>query len=152
MEIKKNLTKVWNFLSPKPSLSNKKAFVFSLDVIIAVTVVMSVLIVSMFYITKAGDESISTLQTIRIGSDILAVLDYDGTLDTLSALNIEEKLDVILPINYHMKIKIDCINQDPIIAETTDTLPTNRLIASGKRVFVTNTGEYCIADFNIWLK
>ena len=129
-----------------------KAFVFSLDAAIAITVVVFILAVSTFYITKSGGESVSKLQTIRIGSDVLAVLDNDGTLGTLSLETIRIELNRILPINYHMRIRANCRNQGPIIAETTDIFPKDRFIGAGKRVFVSNTGKHCIADFSIWLK
>ncbi|MAG08759.1 hypothetical protein CMO89_04745 [Candidatus Woesearchaeota archaeon] len=129
-----------------------KAFIFSLDMIMAIIIVMSILIVSTFYITKASDETVSKLQTIRIGSDVLAVLDYKGVLDTLSVEDIEVELNRILPINHHIRIKVSCNARDPIIVETTDIFPKERFIGTGKRVFVTNTGRSCIADFTIWLK
>ena len=129
-----------------------KAYIFSLDVIIAVIIVMAVLIVSTFYITKAGGESVSKLQTVRVGSDILALFDHDGTFDNLSVDKIEVELNRVLPINYHMRIKLNCIGKDPLVVETTDIFPKDRFIGSGKRVFVTNSSDYCIADINIWLK
>lgn len=129
-----------------------KGFVFSLDIIIAITIVGAMLLVSTFYITKAGGESVSKLETIRIGADVLALLDYGGSLDTLSVDVIEVELNRILPINYHMRIKILCRGDNPIIVETTDIFPKDRFIGVGKRVFVTNTSKYCTADFGIWLK
>ena len=129
-----------------------KAFIFSLDVIIGSIIVASILVVSTFYITKAGEESISKLQTIRTGYDVLALLDYDGTLDTLSVEKIEVELNKLLTINHHMRIKAQCVGQNPIVVETTDIFPKDRFIGTGKRVFVTNTTKYCIADFSIWLK
>ena len=129
-----------------------KAFIFSLDVVIAIFVVMSLLVVSTFYVTKAGGESVSKLQTIRLGYDMLALLDYDNSLDTLSAGVIETELNRILPINYHIKIRANCKDRDDVVVETTDAFPNNRFIGSGRRVFISNAGDYCIADFNIWLK
>ena len=129
-----------------------KAFVFSLDGMMAITIVASMLLFSMFYITKAGDESVSKLQTIRIGYDVMAVLDNNGALDGLSVEDIGIELNRVLPINYHMRIQANCKEQDPIIVETTSAVPDNRFIGAGKRVFVTNTSKYCIADFGIWLK
>jgi hypothetical protein len=120
--------------------------------IIAIIIVAALLAVSTFYVTKAGGESVSKLQTIRIGADVLALLDYDGTLDTLSVGSIEIGLNTLLPINYHMRIEADCIGQGPIIVETIDTSPQDRFIGGGKRVFVTNTSKYCIAGYSIWLK
>ncbi len=133
-------------------LFGNKAFVFSLDVMIAITVVASILLLSMFYITKAGDESVSKLQTVRVGYDMLALLDNNGALDTLSVDSIAIELNRALPINYHMRIQANCKEQDPIIVETTGSFPKDRFIGAGKRVFVTNTSKYCIADFSIWLK
>lgn len=129
-----------------------KAFIFSLDIIMAIVVVMSLLMVATFYVTKAGGESVSKLQTIRIGADVLALLDYGGTLNTLSVGNIEVELNRILPINYHMRITANCKGQDPLIVETIDISPDNRFIGAGKRVFATNSSEYCIARYSIWLK
>ncbi|MEA2036064.1 MAG: hypothetical protein U9O94_01040 [Nanoarchaeota archaeon] len=133
-------------------MSRNKGFVFTLDATLAVVILIPLLAFSAFYITKAGGESVSKLQTIRIGGDVLAVLDYDGTLDTLSVESIEIGLNRILPINYHMRINVKCENQGPIIVETTDVFPKNRFIGAGKRVFIANTDEYCVADFRIWLK
>jgi len=118
----------------------------------AMIVVMSILVVSMFYVTQAGDESISKLHTVRTGYDILAVMDYGGTLDTLSVETIDTELNRVLPINYHIRIILNCAGQDAIVIETTDIFPNKRFIGAGKRVFVTNTGKYCIGDFSIWLK
>jgi len=132
--------------------SGNKAFIFSIDVMIAVSVVAIIMIISAFYLVKAGDESISKLQTIRIGSDILALMDNDGTLDTLSVEETGTELNSLLPINYHMRIRIRCNGQESVTVETTGAIPNDRFIGSGKRVFVSETGNYCLADFNIWLK
>ncbi len=132
--------------------SGKRGFVFSLDVIIAIFVVTSILAASTFYIAKAGEDSVSNLQAIKVGSDIAAVLDYDGTLDTLNVDIIEVELNRVLPINNHMMIRIECSGQDSFVVETTDIYPNDRFIGTGKRVFVTNTGINCIANFEIWLR
>ena len=129
-----------------------KAFIFSLDIIVAITIVMSLLVVSVFYVSKAGSDSVSKLQTVRIGADVLALLDYNGTLDTLSSDQMDVGLNSILPINYHMRISANCMGQSPIVAETTDDYPTNRFVGAGKRVFVTPSNQYCIANYEIWLK
>lgn len=128
-----------------------KAFIFSLDVIIGIMIVSSIFVASTFYIIKAGDESISKLQTIRTGYDVLALLDYQGTLDSLSVETIEIELNQLITINHHMRTKIKCVGQNPIVVETTNMFPKDQFIGTGKRIFVTNN-NYCIADFSIWLK
>ncbi|MFH2028665.1 MAG: hypothetical protein ABIJ08_05975, partial [Nanoarchaeota archaeon] len=129
-----------------------KGFIFSLDMIIAIGVVMSVLAVAAFYVTKAGDISAPRLQTSRIGSDVLAVLDHSGALDSLAVGTIETELREILPVNHDMIIEVMCEGIDPIIVETTSIFPSDGFIATGKRFFVTQKSEYCIAGYTIWLK
>lgn len=129
-----------------------RAFIFSLDIVIAIAVVMSLLMASTFYVSKAGGESVAKLQTIRIGADVLAILDYNGTLNTLDLPKMEVELNNMLPINYHMRIRSSCKGQGPLVVETTDDYPTDRFVGSGKRVFVTNSSQYCIATYSIWLK
>lgn len=129
-----------------------KAFIFSLDVVIAIVVVMALLVVSTFYVAKAGSESVAKLQMIRVGSDVLALLDHTDSLDSLFVDFIEIDLNTILPANYHMRIKVYCEGEGTLAVETTDTYPSDRFIGVGERVFVTDTYDYCMASYNIWLR
>ena len=121
-------------------------------IIVGIIIVAIILVFSTFYVTKAGDESVSKLHTVRVGSDILALLDNNGAFDSLSAESIAIELNSVLPINYHIRIRVQCDGEEPIIVETTDIFPNDRFIGTGKRVFITNADEYCVAGFSIWLK
>lgn len=142
MKIKKQL---WNLNS------GDKGFILSFDAVMAVFVVLIILIVATFYATRASEDSLSKLQMIRTGNDILAILDYDGTLETKSAATIEEGLNELLPTSYHMMIEIKGKTFGPMIIETASEMPTDRFIGSGKRMFNKNA-EYYIARYWIWLK
>lgn len=57
-----------------------KGIVFSLDAAIAVTVVIILLINTSYYFSTASRESVSQLHLIRIGNDVLHMLDLNGDL------------------------------------------------------------------------
>ena len=122
-----------------------KGFVLSLDIAMAVFIVILFLIVANQYVNR-DDNSLSSLQMIRVGSDIMAVLDYKGVLNSLNSGAIKEGKDALLPVNYGMKIKIDCNNVDTL-EEVKE-----KLVGSGERIFVVNGERYCIGRFWIWLK
>ena len=58
----------------KQRQSDKHGVVFSLDAAIAVTVLIIVLINSAYYLSTSSRESLSQLQPVRLGSDILRFL------------------------------------------------------------------------------
>ncbi len=151
----------WNLHFGKNKIRNK-GFIFSLDAAIAIVVVMALLIVSTFYVTKAGSESVANLQMIRTGSDILTLLDNNKLLGKLFVSyynnmgmvldDIEIGLNEVLPTNYHMRIKVKCKDEGTLAIETTGEDPVDKFVGRGKRVFANNEGEACIAEYNIWLK
>lgn len=142
MKMKKQL---WN------SNSGNKGFILSFDVVIAVFIVLLILTAATFYATRASEDSLSKLQMVRVGSDILAILDYEGTLATLSSPNIETGLNELLPASYHMRVEIKGRTFGPVIVETASEMPSDRFIGSGKRLFNKNA-EYYTARYWIWLK
>ena len=129
-----------------------RGFAFSLDVMVGITLVMALLVLSTFYITKAGDESVSRLQMTRVGYDILSVLGKEGKLNRLSLEEIDSGVNRMLPINYDIRVKVECNSGEVILVETDDVFPSDKFVSSGKVVFVTDTEKYCMAGFNIWLK
>ena len=94
----------------------KKGVVFSLDAAIAVTVIIIILINSAYYFSTSSKESLSQLQPLRIGSDVLAILDYTGNLDEIIATDsigsqfidiTKLNMSYYLPANYEMKLSIN---------------------------------------------
>ena len=129
-----------------------KGFVFSLDAFVAVLVFAVVLLISGYYVTVLNQDRVPDLQMIKTGQDILAVLDYKGTLDTLDINQIENEVNNILPVNYHMRILITGnFPASPLIMETTNENPTDSFVGTGKRVFY-NGQSSAVAQFWVWLK
>ena len=58
----------------------KKGIVFSLDAAIAVTIVLILLVNTSYYFSTASRESVSQLHLIRIGNDVMHMLDLTGDL------------------------------------------------------------------------
>ena len=57
-----------------------KGIVFSLDAAIAVTIVLVLLVNTSYYFSTASRESVSQLHLIRIGNDVMHMLDLTGDL------------------------------------------------------------------------
>lgn len=126
-----------------------KGFVLSLDVAIAVIVVITILIAANQYVNRS-DDSLAKLQMIRTGSDIIAILDRENILDTLNSGKIKEEKDAMLPVNYDMRIKINCKDVD-----TLEKVPSKDVVGSSERIFVTINQtdiNYCTGRFWIWLR
>lgn len=126
----------------------KKAFVFTLDAAMAVIVVVTLLLVAHYYVNRTNTESLSKIGMVRTGSDILTVLDNDGTLSTLDENSIATEMNNLLPVNYNMRIMLYCTNQTLGISTS---LPSRKFVASGKRIIVADD-DFCTARYWIWLR
>ena len=125
-----------------------RGIIFSLDIALATTVVMILLVASTYQVAKSDEKSLTKLQLSRIGNDITAYLDHQGILDTLDLTAIESNLTSILTVNYDMRIRIEGSSQT---IETTATIPDDRFVASGERILIINDNP-AIARYWIWLR
>ena len=128
-----------------------KGLIFTLDAIAALTIVMTILIVSNIYILNSVNE-LPNLETLKTGYDVITILDYKKTLDSLNANNIKSEIDGILPKKYNMLIRLTSVNQTISIGSA---IPNDRFIGSGKRFSViANSGNatYLTTTFWIWLR
>lgn len=135
----------------RPGFGNK-AFIFALDAAIAVSVVAVILFVANYYATTADVNPISDLEMLKVGSDILAVMDNKGVLDSLDEDAIKTEMMGLLPVNYHMRLHINGTFSPNIMIETTNENPTKGFIGTGERIFVTQNLKFGKARFWIWLK
>lgn len=147
------------------SHQHKRGVVFSLDAAIAVTVLIIVLINSAYYLSTSSRESLSQLQPVRLGSDILAILEYTGdlnsviTTDTVGSSFIDEailNLSRYLPGNYEMEIAINDLQESianksiPLGEDPDDVCPDLCEIYPGESVNFTTrpiqtAGYYYVA-------
>ena len=130
-----------------------KGFIFTLDMIIAMTFTIIVLVLANYYV-RTGEDVFPQIQIEQTGSDISALLDHSGVLDGLVELDIESSLANLLPINYDMHINITTKNG--IRLDIGNDLPDDKSIISGKRIFVITESEvitdHAFLQYWIWLK
>ena len=129
-----------------------KGFIFSLDMVIAMSFTIIMLVLANYYIRT--ENPLSQLQIEKTGSDIAALLEHKGILDTLNSAVIKENLDKFLPVNDDMRLNITTKNNVRLIIGSN--LPENKDIISGKRVFVIAQGsaitDHAKLQYWIWLK
>lgn len=103
----------------------RKGIIFALDAALAVSVVIIILINSSYYFSTASKESMSQLQPVRIGSDVIALLDFGGSFDYAFEKDIEGNplgddipqgnlnVSAYLPKNYAMRYAITDMKETP---------------------------------------
>ena len=137
----------------------RRGIIFALDAALAVTVVIIILINSSYYFSTSSKESLSQLQPVRIGSDVIALLDFGGNIefaikedDKETDPNIPSKnLNVsdYLPQNYAMRFGITDMKETVINEDNCEDSPEFFcLINAG--VDCNNNG--CILKTNDWIK
>ncbi len=125
-----------------------RGIIFSLDIALATTVVMILLVASTYQVAKSDEKALTKLQLSRIGNDVTAYLDHQGVLDTLDLDAIDGNLTSILTVNYNMRIRLERSSQT---IETTAVIPGDRFVASGERILMINDAP-AIARYWIWLR
>ena len=128
-----------------------KGIVFTLDITVALLIVITILIVSKFYIFKSVNE-LPNIETLRNGYDIVNIMDYDKTLQSLNANQIKNELNILLQNKYDILIRITSSNQNLSIG---NPIPNDRFIGGGKIFSIMtnpNNDTYITTNFWIWLK
>jgi len=136
----------WSFGS-----KNKKAFVFTMDVAVALVVVFALLGTASYFVVKKAQDPFPTLQLIRTGSDLVRVMDYQGLFDNPNEGEISRYLSENLPPQYEMSL--EGYGSSPACNfEAGSVIQSNKPIGSGKEFFMTNNKDYCSLRYKIWLK
>ena len=130
---------------------NKKAFIFTLDVAIAIAITALFLFATTNFVTKSNKDPFPNLQLIKYGSDVLKVLDVQGYLDSPNPDTISERLGDLVPSYYGMEL-IGYGSGSCSFTSSTGTLPPeNQFTASGKYYFKSQSG-FCHARYKIWVE
>lgn len=131
----------------------KKGFVFTLDIAIGVLVVILLMTAAHRHMVNAESNRVSNIQMISVGSDIVAMLDYNEVLQTLNEKNIESEMNDLMPQNYDMLLKI--VVDDGTILYIGDSVPGEQFVGSGKRFFAINGGsstKYAYVVYWVWTR
>ncbi len=124
-----------------------KGVIFLLDIVIALFIVLIILSISSFYLSRSEESPITKLQASRIANDIFAVLDYNGLLSEFDRNKIRNEIELMLPEGYSIDFKINCPNR---VFDSRQNKIDNYIFA-GERIFKDNQLNNCIVRYWIWL-
>lgn len=116
-----------------------RAIVFTMDMFVAITVFSIAFVVSLYYVSQTAENKIAQLQMANAASDLLAVMDNNGTLQTLNSNLIEAQETALLSNAYQMRILIQTSNNNTI--DVGGIAPEGRLVVTGTRYFVTSSAS-----------
>mgnify|MGYP001590419510 CR=1 FL=1 len=138
----------------------RKGIIFALDAALAVSVVIIILINSSYYFSTSSKESLSQLQPVRIGSDIMALLDFTDNInyailqDSEADIYIPQSnlnVSAYLPKNYAMKYAITDMKETLINRDYCPDGPgENGICKTDDSVTCDIIG--CVLGPNRWLK
>lgn len=137
-------------------MKTKKGFVFTLDVLIAAVLVFLVVLTANNYASE-GKNTLSNLQTVRTGSDIVALMENTNGFSSLNENAIKSNLSNLLPKNYNLNLNISCSNislSSTINMNISKVVPGNQFVGAGKRFFTISSNRsitnYCTVNYLIW--
>ena len=130
----------------------KKGFVVSIDVMIAIFLLVSVLATITFF-SSANDSYVVDYSMLRVGGDITKILIKNDALDATS-VEINNSIYTLLPDNYDMRLKIDCNSAGQMYAGKE--LPLDTDIMSNMLAYVNDDGtsitDECVVQYFIWIR
>jgi membrane protein implicated in regulation of membrane protease activity len=128
-----------------------KGFVLTLDLILAMVVVFTVLAVILFFVGRGSEVTLSEHQLTLIGSDIITLLDQKKSFDSFDSTEISIALTEIIPAQYEMLVRLqgDFTEGNGTI-EVGGEIPSQRLITAGQRLAMSDTNTLFTITYFIW--
>mgnify|MGYP006418548631 CR=1 FL=1 len=132
-------------------IRNKKGFVFTLDLILGFTIFFIALSISLFFVARGSQVSLSDYQLLVVGSDIVDLLDNKGAFDSLDEDVISNEMDSLIPASYDMLIRLQGdFSEGNGTIEIGSEIPSRRLLIAGQRVGVTSNSTYFKVTYFTW--
>ena len=119
-----------------------------MDVAVALVIVFSLLFTASFFVVKKAEDPFVSLQTLKMGSDIVRVMDHKGLFDNPDETEITNFIENNLPPQYGMQIIGS--SGGSCYFEIGGEPPLSGRISSGKE-FYSAGGEYCSMRYKVWL-
>ncbi len=116
-----------------------KGFVLTMDVAIAIVVAGFVLLLVPGI---QANDAYPELESKRLASDIVAVLDYNGVLGTYDKDIIEANLSGMLPANINMSMTIKKFNSTSSVSQIQINAAITDNYMAGKWWFATDRGRF----------
>ena len=138
----------------------KTGFIFSLDATMAVFMLVFVLLATGFMLEQSSTDSLSQLQSTRVGKDALAALDKLGDLQSFNGSRINATLATVLPAGNGMHLVVETYYYDNgsfffvSQQEFGADVPQSITVYGARRDFVSvkngQVSNYSIAKAYIW--
>jgi hypothetical protein len=138
---------------------NSKGFVFSLDAILAVSIMVIFIVASFMIMAKSSEDGYAKLQTVRLVKDLMSVLEKSGTLASWDKARIESAMEANLPhgASYYMQLDTYRYGNSTFYITKSNEYghepQRSGNVYGTRRDFVTKNGsetEYTIARLWIW--
>lgn len=130
---------------------NTKAFILTLDIILGMAIVFTVIFITLFFVSRGAETTIAQHQLARIGSDIVAIMDRQKVFDSLDYETIETELEALTPENAGMLIRIEGdFSTGNGTIEAGGEIPAENIIISGKRVALTEEDIFLKITYFMW--
>lgn len=129
-------------------VGRKKAFIFTLDVAIALVLVFSLLLLTNYFVVQKTQDPYSSLQSLRTGTDFIVIMDQKGYFNNPDEQIISDFLNDNLPDRFNMRIY--SISGGSCDLEVGPAIPDDKSITSGKFYFKSGS-DFCSARYQVWL-
>ncbi len=129
----------------------KKGFIFTLDLIVGMSILFTVVMITLFFVARGSEVTLAEHQFLRLGSDIVAVMDEQKMFDSLDHEAIERKMEELLPGQYEMLIRLQGnFTAGNGTIEVGGEIPAERLLISGRRAALTDDDTYLKVTYFMW--
>jgi len=129
-----------------------KGYALTIDVTFGSVLVIFMLVAATSYTLSSYTSGIGDVSMKRIATDVIAVLDYNGTLDTLDENTIRSGINSLLPPNLEMGVNITVYDTSFAPVQEIDIdYATDKNRYAGKWNFMTFNGNsaegFAVADY-----
>ena len=130
----------------------RKGAVFTLDLLFGIIVFFLVVGSTLLYISRYSDPGMTDHNMMQVGSDIVSVLDMQGSFEGLDLARIESQMYSMLPSHYDMLLHISgTFTEHNGSIQVGGQLPFDEDVIAGERVAVTST-DYLHLRYFVWSK
>jgi|GEM_PF-3404709 len=133
-------------------MKGRKGYALIVDATFGALIAVSILVAATTFMNAGYSSGTGTVSVKRMATDVVAVLDFNGTLDTLDENAIRSGIRHLLPPGLEMGINITVYDENlNQVQETTIDFDTEKDRLGGKRGFMIFSGSqatgFAVAEY-----
>ena len=132
----------------------RRGFMFSFDAGMGVVIAILIIYLASDYLSRYEQDPLPKLHSVRLGADLVTMLDYNNSFSSLNPAEWEEEMDTLLPKKYNMTLNVTLANGS--YYNTSHVPPPDRFIGTGSKftVITNDSGveQAALVSFKIWEK